>query len=341
MASWGSLGHVTVAEPGALIGFLGPRVYEALYGRPFPEGVQTAENLFARGIIDGVVAPEDVQDLLGRALDILMAPRVGVATVPAPPDEPMPDVDTWDAVTRSRRPDRPGVRRLLRYAASDAIPLNGTGQGEADPGAADRAGAVRRRAVRVPRPGPPRPDARPADGSRGAARGAARDAPGRGARPAARHGHRHPGRGAVGRRRERRAGRRDRPLPVRPRVAAGADAVPDARRGLRRRRTRAAAGRPGGRGPARLAVAAAAGGRVGDRAPRHRRTRPTWPAPSGCAPSTSTRSASSTGSWPSCPTPPTSPRRSACGSAPCSSTSSPSCSPAARRRPAERAARYL
>ena len=41
MASWGSLGHVTVAEPGALVGFLGPRVYEALYGRAFPEDVQT------------------------------------------------------------------------------------------------------------------------------------------------------------------------------------------------------------------------------------------------------------------------------------------------------------
>ncbi|MCV7081777.1 acetyl-CoA carboxylase carboxyltransferase subunit beta, partial [Mycolicibacterium insubricum] len=44
-ASWGSLGHITVAEPGALIGFLGPRVYEQLYGHPFPPGVQTAENL--------------------------------------------------------------------------------------------------------------------------------------------------------------------------------------------------------------------------------------------------------------------------------------------------------
>jgi acetyl-CoA carboxylase carboxyl transferase subunit beta len=134
MASWGSLGHVTVAEPGALVGFLGPRVYEALYGKPFPEGVQTAENLFAHGIIDGVVAPADVPDLLGRALDILMAPREGIAAVPAPPEEPVPEVDTWDAVIRSRRRDRPGVRRLLRYAASDAIPLNGTGQGEQDPG---------------------------------------------------------------------------------------------------------------------------------------------------------------------------------------------------------------
>src|ERR1035437_1398603 len=44
-ASWGSLGHVTIAQPQALIGFLGPRVYEALYDAPFPDGVQTAENL--------------------------------------------------------------------------------------------------------------------------------------------------------------------------------------------------------------------------------------------------------------------------------------------------------
>src|SRR5947209_20002545 len=54
-ASWGSLGHVTVAEPGALIGFLGPRVYQLLYGEPFPEGVQTAENLQRHGVIDGVI----------------------------------------------------------------------------------------------------------------------------------------------------------------------------------------------------------------------------------------------------------------------------------------------
>ncbi|NPC97111.1 carboxyl transferase domain-containing protein [Nocardioides sp. zg-DK7169] len=134
MASWGSQGHVTVGEPGALLGFLGPRVYEALYGKPFPEGVQTAENLYARGIIDAVVAPEDIADILDRALRILLAPRHGIEPVAPVIDEPVPDVETWDAVTRSRRPDRPGVRRLLRYAASDVVPLNGTGQGEQDPG---------------------------------------------------------------------------------------------------------------------------------------------------------------------------------------------------------------
>jgi acetyl-CoA carboxylase carboxyl transferase subunit beta len=131
MASWGSLGHVTVAEPGALVGFLGPRVFEALYGEPFPQDVQTSENLYARGIIDAVLPPEEISGILDRALAILQAtPNAGSEPV----DAEIPDVDAWDAIVRSRRPDRPGVRRLLRYAASDVIPLNGTGQGEADPG---------------------------------------------------------------------------------------------------------------------------------------------------------------------------------------------------------------
>ncbi len=135
MASWGSLGHVTVAEPGALVGFLGPRVYEALYDKPFPPGVQTSENLHERGIIDGVVAPDEIADLLDRALRIICAP-VAAPVSPAPPEPPAPLAvpDAWDAITRSRRPDRPGVRRLLKYGATDVVPLNGTGQGEADPG---------------------------------------------------------------------------------------------------------------------------------------------------------------------------------------------------------------
>ncbi|MGZ5417618.1 MAG: carboxyl transferase domain-containing protein [Nocardioides sp.] len=134
MASWGSLGHVTVAEPGALVGFLGPRVYEALYEKPFPEGVQTSENLYAHGLIDAVVPPEEIASILDRALTVLLA-RGDVSLEPGNPvDDEIEDVDTWDSITRSRRPERPGVRRLLRYAATDVIPLNGTGQGESDPG---------------------------------------------------------------------------------------------------------------------------------------------------------------------------------------------------------------
>ncbi len=132
MASWGSLGHVTVAEPGALLGFLGPRVYEAIYGEPFPDGVQTAENLHAHGLIDGVVPPEEIADLLDRTLTILQAS--GDPVVPMAPLPEVTDVDTWESVTRSRRPERPGVRRFLKYAATDVVPLNGTGQGEAEAG---------------------------------------------------------------------------------------------------------------------------------------------------------------------------------------------------------------
>ncbi|MCW2808278.1 MAG: acetyl-CoA carboxyl transferase [Marmoricola sp.] len=132
MASWGSLGHITVAEPGALVGFLGPRVYQALYGEPFPAGVQTAENLFAHGIVDAVVPPEEIGDVLDRALKILSPGEV--EQVADPGEEDLPEVDAWDAITRSRRTERPGVRRLLRYAATDVIPLNGTGQGESEPG---------------------------------------------------------------------------------------------------------------------------------------------------------------------------------------------------------------
>ena len=134
LASWGSLGHVTVAQPGALIGFLGPRVYEALHGEPFPEGVQVAENLFTHGLVDAVLPPEDLAAVVDRTLNVLLAPREGLPEVPDLPAEPLPDLPAWESISRSRRDDRPGIRRLLRFAASDVVPLNGTGQGERDPG---------------------------------------------------------------------------------------------------------------------------------------------------------------------------------------------------------------
>ena len=134
LASWGSLGHVTVAEPGALVGFLGPRVFEALYGEPFPSGVQVAENLHEHGLVDAVLPPEEVAGIADRALSVLLARREVPRVERVQDDEELPDVPAWDSITRSRREDRPGVRRLLRYAATDVVPLNGTGEGERDPG---------------------------------------------------------------------------------------------------------------------------------------------------------------------------------------------------------------
>jgi len=127
-ASWGSLGHVTAAEPGALIGFLGPRVYEHLYGEPFPADVQTAENLERHGVIDGVVPLAAVRSVLDRTLKVLADPP----EPPPPPPESMeiPDVPAWESVVASRRPDRPGVGYLLRHGTSERVLLSGTGRGE-------------------------------------------------------------------------------------------------------------------------------------------------------------------------------------------------------------------
>jgi acetyl-CoA carboxylase carboxyl transferase subunit beta len=127
-ASWGSLGHVTIAEPGALIGFLGPRVYEHLYGEPFPTGIQTAEHLQRHGVIDGVVPLKWLRRTLERALKVIVdAPGPPPA---ASPPESCPDVPAWESVVASRRPDRPGVGQLLRHGATERVLLSGTGDGE-------------------------------------------------------------------------------------------------------------------------------------------------------------------------------------------------------------------
>ena len=128
-ASWGSLGHVTIAQPGALVGFLGPRVYEQLYGEPFPAGIQTAENLQRHGVIDAVAPLSELRGILDRALKVV-ADEAGPPP-DRPPPEPLPDVPAWDSVLASRRPDRPGVKQLLRHGCTDQVLLSGTEQGDA------------------------------------------------------------------------------------------------------------------------------------------------------------------------------------------------------------------
>ncbi len=132
-ASWGSLGHVTAAEPGALIGFLGPRVYEHLYGEPFPPGVQTAENLQRHGVIDAVVPLDVLRATLDRTLKVVS--DVPGEPPPAPEPENLPDTPAWQSVEISRRPDRPGVGYLLRHGTTERVLLSGSGgQERGDPG---------------------------------------------------------------------------------------------------------------------------------------------------------------------------------------------------------------
>lgn len=141
LASWGSLGQVTVAEPGALVGFLGPRVYRAIHGADFPEGVQQAENLFDKGLIDAVLDPRHLSALAARVLDIwgardaekdVFGAEISPEGVRARSARNAP-ADGWVAVQRSRSAQRPGLRSLLQNASFPPVVLNGTGRGESDP----------------------------------------------------------------------------------------------------------------------------------------------------------------------------------------------------------------
>ncbi|MEZ2122500.1 carboxyl transferase domain-containing protein [Corynebacterium sp. CCM 9203] len=133
MASWGSAGHFTFAEPGALLGFLGPRVVELTTGIPMPDGVQRAENLAARGVIDGVVSPGQLRESVVKIVDVLRTPTTGVHTIDVMVSPETPRIDVWDAITATRRTDRPGLRNLVECLSDHLIQLSGTGDGRISP----------------------------------------------------------------------------------------------------------------------------------------------------------------------------------------------------------------
>lgn len=75
-ASFAMLGDLNIAEPGALIGFAGPRVIEQTIRQKLPEGFQRSEFLLEKGFLDAVVHRRDLKNYLIRALDFLQAPAV-------------------------------------------------------------------------------------------------------------------------------------------------------------------------------------------------------------------------------------------------------------------------
>ncbi len=70
-ASFAMLGDLNIAEPGALIGFAGPRVIEQTIRQKLPEGFQTSEFLVEHGFLDAVVKRSDLKEFLCRAFDLL------------------------------------------------------------------------------------------------------------------------------------------------------------------------------------------------------------------------------------------------------------------------------
>lgn len=67
-ASYAMLGDAILAEPGAVIGFAGPRVIKQTIGQDLPEGFQTAEFLLEHGMVDSVVHRRDLKHAVGQLL---------------------------------------------------------------------------------------------------------------------------------------------------------------------------------------------------------------------------------------------------------------------------------
>jgi acetyl-CoA carboxylase carboxyl transferase subunit beta len=74
-ASFAMLGDFNIAEPGALIGFAGPRVIRETIGRDLPKGFQTAEFLLEHGFLDFIVDRRELKTTLTRLLNMLNAKR--------------------------------------------------------------------------------------------------------------------------------------------------------------------------------------------------------------------------------------------------------------------------
>jgi acetyl-CoA carboxylase carboxyl transferase subunit beta len=71
-ASFAMLGDLNVAEPGALIGFAGPRVIEQTIRQKLPEGFQRSEFLLQHGMIDAVVDRRELKKTLVRSVQLLV-----------------------------------------------------------------------------------------------------------------------------------------------------------------------------------------------------------------------------------------------------------------------------
>jgi len=72
-ASFAMLGDLNIAEPGALIGFAGPRVIEQTIRQKLPDGFQRSEFLLEHGFLDAVVHRKDMKGFIGNTLDLLMS----------------------------------------------------------------------------------------------------------------------------------------------------------------------------------------------------------------------------------------------------------------------------
>ena len=128
-ASFAMLGDVILAEPGALIGFAGPRVIQQTTGEKLPEGFQKAEFLVEKGIIDGIVERKNLRDTLIKILALHRGHRELPENKANMPDmillEEKVPYTPWQRVEISRLADRPTSMDYIREIFDGFTELHG------------------------------------------------------------------------------------------------------------------------------------------------------------------------------------------------------------------------
>lgn len=126
-ASYAMLGDIILAEPGALIGFAGPRVIEQTIGQKLPEGFQRAEFLLEHGFIDGIVTREKMKDTLEAILNMhrVGSPVCIAKEAVVTKNKVEKECSAWEKVLLSRKKDRPVGMDYVEKLFPDFIELHG------------------------------------------------------------------------------------------------------------------------------------------------------------------------------------------------------------------------
>ena len=120
----GSRADLRCAVEGAIVGFAGPRVVEAVTGElPGPDS-HTATSAFHAGLVDALVSSSEVTHWLDRALAAFESPHVRTVTAPAVP--PLPERDGWEQVRAARERPRRDAGELLGVLLDDAVAMRGS-----------------------------------------------------------------------------------------------------------------------------------------------------------------------------------------------------------------------
>lgn len=126
-ASFAMLGDIILAEPGALIGFAGPRVIEQTIGQKLPEGFQRAEFLLEHGFIDGIVRREELKETLSQLIQMhkKVKPEAVKKEVVKAPAKSSTDMSAWERVQISRAADRATSMDYIENLFTDFYELHG------------------------------------------------------------------------------------------------------------------------------------------------------------------------------------------------------------------------